>query len=113
MSVGVCWHVVFPGEALGVSGGCLWDVLRYLRGIHGNRSRLDVFGGYLGSHSLQYGAKTLFWYIPKMRDFFSPDHTETFRYQNGRITALQKSLGYAIFCDFYVCQRYITRYSCF
>ena len=32
--------------------------------------------------------------------FFSPDHTETFRSQNGRIQALQKSLGYAILWDF-------------
>ena len=47
-------------RAVGVSGGCLEVVWRYLCGIHGNQRRLDVFGGYPASHSLQYGAKTLF-----------------------------------------------------
>ena len=32
---------------LGVSGGYLGGVWRYLSGIHGNRRRLDVFGGIL------------------------------------------------------------------
>ena len=27
VSVGVCWHVMFPGDALGVSGGCLGECL--------------------------------------------------------------------------------------
>ena len=92
VSLVVCWHVVFLGHVW----GCLWDVWgvsvgylggvwRYLSGIHGIRRRLVVFGGYLGPHSLQYGAKTLFWHIPKRHDFLSPDHTETLRYQKGRI----------------------------
>ena len=85
VSVGNCWHVVFPGEALGVSGGCLGGVWRYLSVIHAFRRRLDVFGGYLGSYSLQYVAKTLFRDIPKKSRFFSPDHTETLKYKNGRI----------------------------
>ena len=29
--------------------------------------------------------------------FFSPDHTETLKYQNGRIKPFQKSFGYVIF----------------
>ena len=85
VSVDVCWHVLFPGETLGVSGGCVGGVWRYMSGIHENRRHWDVIGGCLGSQSMQYGAKTLFWHIPKMHDFFSPDHTETLRYQNGRI----------------------------
>ena len=82
---GVCWHVMFPGEALGVSGGCLGGVWRYLSVTHGIRWRLKVVGGYLGPHCLQYGAKTLFWHIPKRHDSLSPDHTKTLRYQNGRM----------------------------
>ena len=31
---------------------------------------------------------------------FSPDHTETLKYQNGRIKPFQKSFGYAIFLWF-------------
>ena len=50
---------MFPGDALGVSGGCLGGVWGHLSGIHLNQRRLDVFGGYLGSQSLQYGAKIL------------------------------------------------------
>ena len=33
--------------------------LNYLSGIHLNQRCLDVFGGYLGSQSLKYGAKIL------------------------------------------------------
>ena len=50
--------VVSVGCLLGVcgislSGGCQ----EYLSGSHGNWRRLNVFGGYMGSRSLQYGAK--------------------------------------------------------
>ena len=90
VSVGVCWNVVFPGDIWGVPLGCLGGILEYLSGNHGNRRRLDVFGGYLGSKSLQYGAKTPFWHRPKRNNFCSPDHTETSKYQNRRITAFQK-----------------------
>ena len=66
VSFGVCWHVAFPGEALGVSGGCL-EVSEW----HSWKSEaLECVWGYLGSHSLQYGAKTLFWHNPKKKDFF-------------------------------------------
>ena len=47
--------------------GGVWG---YLSGIHGNLRRLDVFGGYLGSPSLQYGAVTIFWHSPERHDFF-------------------------------------------
>ena len=57
-------------SSLEMSWGCLGGVLGYLSGIHGNLRRSDVFGGYLGSPSLQYGAVTLFWHSPERRDFF-------------------------------------------
>ena len=95
MSEGVGWRLLssvcmscsleMSGGVRGMSEGYLGGVWRYLSGIHGNRRRLDVFGGYFGPHSLQYGAKTLLWHIPKRHDFLSPDHTETLKYQNGRI----------------------------
>ena len=75
---------------LGVSVGCLGVVWGYLSGNFGNLRPLDVFGGYLGSQSLQYGAKTPFWHNPKMAQFFSPDYIETSKYQNRRISAFQK-----------------------
>ena len=90
VSVGVCWHVVFLGDIWGVSLGCLEGVWGYLSGNHGHWRRLDVFGGYLGSQSLQYGAKTPFWHSAKRNNLFSPDHTETSKYQNRRIIAFQK-----------------------
>jgi len=53
VSVGVCWHVVFPGDSWGVSLGCLVGVWGYLSGNHGSLRRSDVFGGYLGFQPLQ------------------------------------------------------------
>ena len=75
--------------------------------------RLDVFEGYLGSQSLQYGAKTPFWHSPTRNYFCSPDYTETSKYQNRRISALQKWLSLAFIFIFWVCQRKIVCYSCF
>ena len=83
-SFGVCWPVMFPGHALGASGGCKW--------------KSDAFGVYLGSQSLQHGAKILIWQTPERCDFLSPDHTETFRYQNLPMWPFQKWLTYAFFC---------------
>ena len=85
VSVGVCWHVVFPGDSWGVSLGCLVGVWGYLSGNHGSRRLLDVFVGYLGSQPLQYGAKTPIWQRLKRNNFFSPDYSETSKYQNRRI----------------------------
>ena len=90
VSVGVCWHLVFPRDIWGVSLVCLGCVWGYLSGNHGNQRRLDACGGYMGSQSLQYGAKTPFWQSAKRNTFFSPDHTETSKYQNRRISAFQK-----------------------
>ena len=66
-SVVVSWHVMFPGDALGLSGGCLGGVLC---DIHGNWRRSDVFVEYMGSQSLQYGANTLFLHSPERKNFF-------------------------------------------
>ena len=89
----VWWHLGFPGdvwECLGVPWECLEDVCGYLAqiptdilgGNYGNLRRSDFSGVYLGSHSLQYGAKTLFWSSPERHDFCSSDYTETWKYQN-------------------------------
>ena len=77
VSVVVCWHLLLPGDVWWVSGGCLVGVWGCLSDIHGNRRHSDVFGGYLGSQSLQYGATTLFWHSHERHDLFSPDYTET------------------------------------
>ena len=80
MSVGVgCCLLafVFPGDVWGVSGGCLGGVWGYKNGIHGHRRRLDVFVGYLGSQSLQYGVITLFRQNPERHNFSSLDRIET------------------------------------
>ena len=52
-----------------MSGGCLGVSEGYLSGIHRNWRRSDVFGGYVGSQSLQYGAKTLFRHSPERHNF--------------------------------------------
>ena len=64
-------------EYLEVSVGCLLGVcgisvgcLGYLSGFQGNLRHLNVFGGHLGSDSLQYGTKRLFWHSPKSKTFF-------------------------------------------
>ena len=82
VSVVVCWHLMLSGEVWRVSGGYLVGVWRYPSGIHGDRRHSDVFGGYLGSQSLQNGATTLVWHSPEKHDLFSPDYTETSTYQN-------------------------------
>ena len=82
VSVGMSCSLERHWECLGDVWGGVW---RYLSVTHGICRRLDVFGGYLGSPSLQYGAKAPFWQHPKRHDFLSLDHIETLRYQNGRI----------------------------
>ena len=84
-SVVVCWHLMFPGDIWGVSGRSLRGVWGYLSGIHRNWRRLNMFGGYTGSQSLQCGVKTLFWHSLEWYGFLSTDHTETSKYQNRRI----------------------------
>ena len=62
-----------------MSEGCLGGVYGYLSGIHRNLRCSDVFGGYLGSPSLQYGAVTLLWHSPERHKFF---HLTIKRHQN-------------------------------
>ena len=83
-SVAVCWHVVFPGDVWGVSGGRLGGVLGCLRSIHGNQRRLDVFGGYLGSQSCSMEPKLHFGTTLKGTTFF---HLTIPRHQNTKTAA--------------------------
>ena len=53
----------------GYLGGCMGGVWWYLSGIYGNWGRPNVFGGYLGYQSLQYGAITLYWYRPEKPNY--------------------------------------------
>ena len=80
VSVGICCRLMaswVPWRCLGgvwrMSGGCL--------GVSGWKSWksevLGFVGVYLGSQSLQYGAKTLIWSSPERHDFCSSDHIET------------------------------------
>ena len=85
VSVGVCWHVMFHRDAVGLSGECLEGVWGKLSWSHGNWRPTNVFGGYIGSQSLQYGVKTLFWHSLEYYGFLSTNHTETSKYQNRRI----------------------------
>ena len=89
MSGGVCWHLLLSVGmlcSLELSGGCLGDVWvvsgGVLSGFHGNWRRSDAFWVYLGSGSLQYGAKILIWQSHERCDVLSLDHTETLKYQN-------------------------------
>ena len=84
----VCWRLLachVPQRCHGVIRGMFGGVWGNLSGIHGNWRRLNKFGGYMRSQSLQYGVKTLFWHSPERYGFLSTDHTETSNYQNGRI----------------------------
>ena len=81
-----------PLRCLGVSGGCLWGVWRvsegYLSGIYGIWRRSDVVGGYVGSQSLQYGAKTLFRHSPVRHNFC---HLTILRHWNIKMAAYKLS----------------------
>ena len=79
MSGGVCWRVLLSVDILSSLEGCLGGVWGYLSGIHGHKRCSDVFGGYLGSPSLHYGAVTLLWHSPERHNFF---HLTIMRHQN-------------------------------
>ena len=81
----VWWHLGFPGDVW----ECLGGVWRMFEGCLGApvwiswKSKAFGFGRvYLGSQSLWYEAKTLFWSSPESHDFYSSHHTETSKYQN-------------------------------
>ena len=72
-SVVICCRLLSSVDILSsleMSGGYLGVVWGYLRGIHGNWRHSDVFEGYLGFQSLQYGALTLFRHSPETHNFF-------------------------------------------
>ena len=89
VSGGVCWHLLSSNgilSSLEMSGGVWWmsgGFWGYL--VHGNLRRWALFWGYLGSQSLQNGAKTLPWRSSEWHDFCSSEHTETSSYQNVHI----------------------------
>ena len=83
-----------PWRCLGCVCGVCGGVRGYLSGIHGNHSRLDVFGWELGSQPLQYGAKTLFWHNPKKHNFF---HLMILGHQNTKTAAYQLSRIFGVF----------------
>ena len=87
-SVVVCLHVVLPGDVLGVFVGCLGGVWGYLSGIHGNRRRLDMFRGYLGSQSCSMEPKLHFGTTLKGTTFF---HLTIPRHQNTKTAAYKLS----------------------
>ncbi len=72
-SVVVCCRLLSSVDILSsleMSGGCFGDVWGYLSGIHGNLRHSDMFEGFLGFQSLQYGALTLFRHSPETHNFF-------------------------------------------
>ena len=106
VSVAVCWSLLL---SIGVCccllvscvvWKCMWGVYvvawGYLNGICGCLGFSDVFGSYLSAESLQNGANYAIVGQPWKNKIFSTDYNETSKYQNVRISASQKSLGYAI-----------------
>ena len=90
-SVVVCWHVMFPGDVWGCLGD-VWGVCGgCLSGIYRNWRRSDVLGGYVGSQSLKYGAKTLFRHSPVRHNFC---HLTTLRHWNIKMVAYKLSKKY-------------------
>ena len=88
VSVCVCWCLLVccvpwrcHGVVWGMSGGCLSD-------IHRNWRRSDVLGGYVGSQSLQYRAKTLFRHSPERHNFC---HLTILRHSNIKMVAYKLS----------------------
>ena len=82
MTGGVCWRVLLSVDivsSLEMSEGCLGDIWGYMSDIHRHQRCSDVFGGYLGSPSLHYGAVTLLWHSPERHNFF---HLTIMRHQN-------------------------------
>ena len=84
----VCWHFIFPGDIWGclggpwgVSGG-IWVVFMEIGGAW------ISLGGYMGSQSLQYGGKTLFWHSPDRYGFCQ---LTILRHQNTKTAAYKLS----------------------
>ena len=93
------------GGVWGVSGGCRKVSECYFWKLEAHRC-------VLGSQPLQYGAITLFWHSLERHDFFSPDHSETSKYQNVSIWGWQKWLSCMISLFFNARQKDIKNGSC-
>ena len=84
-SVGMFCSLEMPWSCL----GNVWGVSEgYLIGIHRNWRRSDVFGGYVGSQSLQYWTKTLFRCSPERQNFC---HLTILRHWNIKMVAYKLS----------------------
>ena len=105
VSVGVCWCLFIHGGDKGVSGGCRKVSECYFWKLEAHRC-------VLGSQPLQLGAITLFWHSLERHDFFSPDHSETSKYQNVSIWGWQKWLSRMISLFFNARQKDIKNGSC-
>ena len=88
VSVFVCWRLLAccvtwrcHGDVWGVSEG-------YMSGIHRNWRLSDAFGGYVGSQSLQYGAKMLFRHSLEGHNFC---HLTILRHWNIKMAAYKLS----------------------
>ena len=77
-SVGILCSLEMSRGVWGISGGYLGVSEWYSWKLEAIR----CVWGLLGSHSLQYGAVTLYWHSSERQDFYSPDHTDTSTYQN-------------------------------
>ena len=77
-----------------MSGGCLGGVYGYLSDIHGNLRCSNVFGGHLGSPSLQDGAVTLLWHSPEKHNFF---HLTILRHQNIKMSIFKVDKNHWVF----------------
>ena len=80
--LGETQHFMFPRDIWVLCGKSLRGVGGYLSGINGNWRRLNKFGGQMGSQSLQYRVKTLFWHSPEWYGFLTTNQNETSKYQN-------------------------------
>ena len=79
---------MFAGDAISLSWGCLGVSEGYLRDIYKNWRRSNVFWGYVGSQSFQYGAKSLFRHSPERQNFF---HQTLLRHSNIKMVAYKLS----------------------
>ena len=95
VSGSVCWRLLAfcvrwrcHKLVLGMSGG-VWGISEgYLRDIYKNWRRSNVFWGYVGSQSFQYGAKSLFRHSPERQNFF---HLTLVRHWNIKMVAYKLS----------------------
>ena len=119
MSGSFSWHLLVSFDLWQCLGG-IWGTSWGVWGVSGGCLRVsecyfwksEALRCVLGSQPLQYGAISLFWHCPERHDFFAPDHSETFKYQNVYIWGWQKWLGYMISLFFNARQKDMKNGSC-